>query len=195
MHTINILLFDGFTALDALGPAEIFGHLKDEYTINYFSIEKGIISGSAGIKVITESINEITSNDILLIPGGLGTRDLVNDQDFINNVRALAEKSEIVFSVCTGTALLAKAGLLKNRKATSNKKAWDWVISQDKDVNWIRKARWVIDGKFYTSSGVTAGIDMALGFIANKHNYRIAKEISNSIEYIWNERKEFDPFA
>lgn len=154
-----------------------------------------MIAGSASVKIETESIGKIKNNHILLIPGGLGTRNLVNDQKFINKVKILAEKSETVFSVCTGSALLAKTGILKNKRATSNKQFWDWVISQDKDVIWIRKARWVVDGKYYTSSGVTAGIDMALGFIADNHNYEISKKLSTSIEYIWNENKAIDPFA
>jgi transcriptional regulator GlxA family with amidase domain len=120
---------------------------------------------------------------------------LVNDRAFLYNIKSLSNTSEFVLSICTGSALLAKAGVLKNIKATSNKLSWDWVISQDADVKWIKKARWVVDGKFYTSSGITAGIDMTLGFVADKFTYETAKKISTSLEYIWNEDKDFDPFA
>jgi len=195
MKHVNILLFDDFTTLDALGPAEVFGRLKEYYEIKFISITGGIISGSAGVKIDTKQISEIQQNDILLIPGGFGTRKLVTDSNFLSALRLLAEESELVLSVCTGSALLAKSGLLNNRKATSNKISWEWVINQNQEVNWINKARWVVDGKYYTSSGITAGIDMALGFISDKHNNEVAKNISKSLEYIWNENKENDPFA
>jgi putative intracellular protease/amidase len=130
-----------------------------------------------------------------LIPGGFGTRKLVDDNKFISSLKNIAEKSNIVLTVCTGSALLAKTGLLKNIKATSNKMSFDWVVSQDSDVKWIRKARWVVDGKYYSSSGITAGIDMALGFINDMFNIEVADKISHALEYIWNNNSEEDHFA
>lgn len=86
--------------------------------------------------------------------------------------------------MCTGSALLAKTGLLDNRKATSNKNALEWVRSVNENVHWLGQARWVVDEKYYTSSGISAGIDMALGFIADSFGDKRAREIANSIEYI-----------
>jgi transcriptional regulator GlxA family with amidase domain len=85
--------------------------------------------------------------------------------------------------------------LLNGKNATSNKLSWDWVISQNEEVLWKSKARWVVDGKYYTSSGVSAGIDMALGFIADRLGNQAAKAVSAAIEYVWNEDKDCDPFA
>lgn len=195
MKNINILLFDDFTTLDALGPAEVFGRLNNLYQINYFSFTDGLINNSTHLMITTKNINEISENGILVIPGGFGTRRLVNDTVFINKIKNIAENSEYVLCICTGSALLAKTGLLNKKKATSNKLSWEWVISQNTEVNWIKKARWVVDEKYYTSSGVTAGIDMSLGFISDKHGIEIARKISNSLEYIWNENKDVDPFV
>ena len=132
---------------------------------------------------------------IVLVPGGMGTRKLADDETFLGQLRSLCEKSEFVLSVCTGSALLAKAGVLEDRKATSNKMAWDWVIRQSRRVDWVRKARWVVDGKFYTSSGVTAGIDMALGFVSDRSGQDYAQEIASGLEYLWNSDRDTDPFA
>ena len=79
-------------------------------------------------------------------------------------------------SVCTGAGLLARAGILDGRRATSNKRSLDWVISQGPKVEWVPQARWVEDGKFATSSGVSAGIDMALAIIASICGIRRRRE-------------------
>lgn len=195
MKIVNVLLFDEYTTLDALGPSEVLSRMKNNYSIRYISQNGGLINGSANVKINTDKINEITNTDILLVPGGIGTRKLVNDIKFIAYLTTLAGKSENVLSVCTGSALLAKAGLLAGKKATSNKLSWEWVVAQSEDVKWIRKARWVVDGKYYTSSGIAAGIDMALGFIADKHSLKTATEIAGTLEYIWNKNKDVDQFA
>ncbi len=195
MEYVNVILFDNFTTLDAFGPTEVLSRLKDRYEINYYSVSGGQIPSSTGAKIETQTIDKIWNKDILLIPGGFGTRELVHNNEFINALRKLAEDSKTVLSICTGSALLAKAGVLENKKATSNKMSWDWVITQGENVQWIRKARWVVDGKYYTSSGITAGIDMTLGFISDVINIEVARKISASLEYVWNENKEIDPFA
>ena len=195
MQTINVILFDDFTALDVFGPTEVLGRLKEHFRINYISMNGGTINGSTGAKIDTVASKEVKEFDILLLPGGFGTRKLVEDPNFLDLVRTFVEKSKTVLSVCTGSALLAKAGVLKKRNATSNKISWEWVIQQDPEVHWIRKARWVVDGKFYTSSGVTAGIDMALGFVADTFGTETGRKISRSIEHIWNEDNIIDPFS
>jgi putative intracellular protease/amidase len=98
--------------------------------------------------------------DVMLVPGGIGTRREVQTALLLDWLRQRAAQAEIVSSVCTGAALLARAGLLDGRRATSNKLSFKWVTEQGPAVEWIlRQARWVEDGKFATSSGVSAGID------------------------------------
>lgn len=191
---VNVLLFDGFETLDAFGPIEVLGMI-DEFKLNYYSLNGGIIISAQGTPIMTEKVEATLSNGIIVIPGGKGTRILVNDIQFIEMLKELAEQSCYCLSICTGSALLAKTGLLNGRKATSNKKAFDWVTSISSNVNWERKARWVVDGNFYTSSGVSAGIDMTLGFIKDLFNEQRATDIANHIEYIWNSDCSKDLFA
>ncbi|MDL2248561.1 DJ-1/PfpI family protein [Tyzzerella sp. OttesenSCG-928-J15] len=194
MKKFNILLFDGFETLDAFGPVEIIGRLKEEYKLNYYSRHGGIVTSTQGVAVATQKAEAIEAGGILLVPGGMGTRQLVCDNEFIAMLKILGEESEFVLTVCTGSALLAKTGLLKDVKATSNKRAFGWAASVDEEVNWQAKARWVEDGKYFTSSGISAGMDMALGFVARFHGEDTADKICFEIEYIWNKDKNYDPF-
>jgi putative intracellular protease/amidase len=189
------VLFNGFETLDAFGPAEVIGKLDQFYKLGFYSESGGIVKSAQNIKVETLPLGEIKAGGILLIPGGQGTRKEVNNRALIELIKKISIDAEYVLTVCTGTSLLAKTGLIKNIKATSNKRAFEWVVEQDRDVQWIRKARWVNDGKYYTSSGVSAGIDMALGFVRDMLGLEVAKEVSAGIEYIWNQDKDNDPFA
>lgn len=195
MTDFNILLFDGFETLDAFGPAEIIGRLPDSYRLRCCSINGGIAESSQHIEVSTLPVTEIDASGILLIPGGMGTRALVNDEAFIRQIKDLSEKARYVLTVCTGSALLAKTGLLNGLKATTNKRAFAWAASNGAEVNWAGRARWVADGKYYSSSGVSAGIDMTLGFIGDIHGINVSRAIAHDIEYIWNADKDNDPFA
>ncbi len=107
----------------------------------------------------------------------------------------LANGAKFIISVCTGAVLLAKTGILDNKKATTNKRSFNWVIQHGLNVKWVKKARWVKDANTYTSSGVSAGIDMALGFIADNYGKEKAESIANGIEYIWNKDCEDDVFS
>jgi transcriptional regulator GlxA family with amidase domain len=89
---------------------------------------------------------------------------------------------------------LARTGLLDGKNATSNKIAFDWVMTNGKKVNWIRKARWIVDGKYYTSSGVSAGMDMTLDFLKVRHGIILARQVAEQIEYGWTEDGSSDPF-
>lgn len=191
---VNMLLFHDFETLDAFGPVEILGCVAD-YHLRYVSMSGGLISSKQGFKIETEQITSEALSGILLIPGGSGTRTLVNDKLFIEFLRKLALNSQHCLTVCTGSALLAKTGLLNTKKATSNKKAFAWVKSVNNEVKWVEKARWVADGKFYTSSGVSAGMDMVLGFVRDQLGVKTAMQISDHIEYIWNDAPDYDPFA
>ncbi|MDR3349473.1 MAG: DJ-1/PfpI family protein [Acidaminococcales bacterium] len=195
MRDFNIVLFEQFETLDAFGPAEIIGKLPEMYNLGYFSPKGGAVTSSQNLKALTRPLKEINGGGILLIPGGMGTRNLVRDEAFIEALSCLARAAEYVLTVCTGSALLAKTGLLDGKKATSNKKAFDWVCAQNARVNWQRRARWTVDGRIYTASGISAGMDMALGFIAQMHGGELAGDIAGRIEYVWNADKENDPFA
>ena len=100
-----------------------------------------------------------------------------------------------ITSVCTGSALLARSGLLDGKKATTNKNAFHWVKSQGERVEWVPQARWIQEGKFYTAAGVSAGIDMALGLIENILGREISEQVADWAEYEWHCDSTWDPFA
>lgn len=191
---VYFLLFDDFETLDVFGPVEVLAH-SQAYNIYYCSMGGGDIKNSHGVVIRTQKIEDFDSNSILVVPGGMGTRKLVNSEEFIQFLKIYAEKAKYVLTICTGSTLLAKTGLLKGCKATSNKKAFNWAMSIDKEVVWIHEARWVVDNKFYTSYGVSAGIDMTLGFVSDQIGKNKAEEIAKNIEYIWNSDKDKDPFV
>lgn len=192
----SIILFPDFETLDVFGPVEILGKV-DDFDIEYYSKEGGLVANTDNIRISTKSFDEIpaSKNNILFIPGGLGTRSIIDDKVFIDKIKNLAEKSIYVITVCTGSALLAKTGLLDGSSATTNKRSFEWVMESSDKVKWIRKARWVVDGKYYTSSGVSAGIDMALGFISDTKGLEIARQIAHRVEYNWQQDKESDQFC
>lgn len=195
MKTLTALVFDDFETLDLFGPIEIFGRLSEHFRIQFASLNGNMIYNQHGISLPTVAVANLNhQTDVLLVIGGLGTRPLVSNEVFLQALITLSNSAEWVISVCTGSALLAKAGLLNGKRATSNKIAWEWAIAQSSQVQWVRQARWVVDGKFYTSSGVSAGMDMALGFIADRQNIDTARRIANEIEYRWQEDSQLDDF-
>lgn len=195
MINVSVLLFSDFETLDVFGPVEIFGRLKEHYQIKFFSENGGLVKNSHGVAIQTDRL-EAVRNDlhIFLIPGGYGTRIEVNNAFLIEKIRMISQSSQFVLTVCTGTALLARTGLLDGKQATSNKKAFDWVVTQGNKVNWIRKARWVQDGKYYTSAGVSVGMDMTLGFLSDRHGIEFARKVAAEIEFNWIEDREEDIF-
>lgn len=191
---VNYLLYNGFETLDLFGPVEILSRV-DNLRSAYYSISGGIIESTQGTQILTESIGKADMRGVLVIPGGRGTRTLINDEQFINQLSTYAKEAKYCLSVCTGAALLAKAGVLNWKKATSNKKALEWVESTSHKTSWKKCARWVKDGNIYTSSGVSAGMDMALGFVSDICGKEKALQIADDIEYIWNKDMENDWFA
>jgi transcriptional regulator GlxA family with amidase domain len=195
MINFNVILFENYEPLDVFGPIEVIGKLDKLYKIEFFCENAGIVCCSQNIKIETLSLAQMPETGVLFIPGGSGTRKEVSNDNLIRFLAKKAHAATYVLTVCTGSALLAKTGVLDQVRATSNKLAFDWAVQQNEKVKWIRKARWVQDGKFYSSSGVSAGIDMTLGFVSDTVGHEMAENIAKGIEYIWNQDKENDPFC
>jgi putative intracellular protease/amidase len=171
IQRVAVVLFDGFTVLDVSGPVHAFARCRVQHAhgtrqplfeLCSMGERAGAVKPGEGPPSYAEyGFADAPDYDILLIPGGFGTRTAVNDGTFLKHLAEASRRTTITTTVCTGSALLARTGLLDNRPATSNKIAWDWVVQQGPRVKWMRKARWVDDGNIVTSSGVSAGIDMA----------------------------------
>jgi len=195
MTSFNVVLFDDFETLDAFGPVEVIGNLPEDYELKFFSFNGGTVISKHHVRVETLPFSSADASGALLIPGGMGTRRLAGDDEYLEGLRSLAERASYVLTVCTGSGLLAKTGLLDGKRATSNKMSFEWASSNSALADWVKKARWVRDGKFYTSSGISAGIDMALGFVSDIHGIEKAKYIARYMEYLWNMDMDSDPFA
>ena len=195
---IGLVLFEGFEVLDVFGPVEAYASpaLNGAFRVLMIGQTPGPVASAQGPKSIADmSFDDCPGVDVLVVPGGIGTRREVDNSALLSWLRVRAETAELVSSVCTGAALLARAGLLDGRRATTNKRAFDWVESQGPRVKWIREARWVEDGKFVTSAGVSAGIDMALGLIARMHTTESAEKVAIQMVYQWHRDATRDPFA
>jgi transcriptional regulator GlxA family with amidase domain len=197
-RTLGVLLFPGFELLDVFGPLEAFGirPARDHFEAVLVAERTGPVESAQGPKALAEAaLDDSRRLDLILVPGGIGTRKAVNDSALCDWIGRRAADAELVMSVCTGAAMLARAGVLDGRRATTNKVAFEWVLGQGPRVEWVKEARWVEDGKFYTSSGVSAGIDMALTAIVKLTSRELAEQIAVLMEYDWHRDASWDPFA
>lgn len=190
---LNIVLFDGFETIDVMGPVEMLAY-ADAFDIRYYSLEAGIVHSAQGVPVVVQDIQTADKTGLLLVPGA-APQWLKQPKAFFDHIKVLAESAPWVLTVCTGSVLLARTGLLDTRKATTNKNAMAMAMKTLPKVNWQKKARWTVDGKFYTSSGITAGMDMALGFIADQFGDKKAQDIAQYTEYLRNKDPSHDPFT
>jgi len=196
VRSIGVVLFDEFELLDVFGPLEMFGMVPENFDIYMVAEGVGEVASRQGPKSIAEHcFSEQRQYDILLVPGGKGTRKEVDNQGLLDWIRDQSTAAEYVTSVCTGSALLARAGVLDGVTATTNKRAFAWATSQSDKVIWEKQARWVEDGKFFTSSGVSAGMDMSLALIAGLLGEDAAEQVAMSTEYEWHRDASWDPFA
>jgi transcriptional regulator GlxA family with amidase domain len=195
-RTLGIVLYPNFELLDVYGPAEIFGNVRPGLKVVMVAAAAGPVASTQGPKVIADySFDDCPALDLILVPGGRGTLTQLQNDKFHQWLRERSAKAEIVMSVCTGSALLAKAGLLDGHRATSNKQYFSIAAGQGPKVKWVKEARWVDDGDRVTSSGVSAGIDMALHVVARLFGEETAQKISDGTEYQWHKDADKDPFA
>ncbi len=131
----------------------------------------------------------------MFIPGGDAALIVAEGKAVSNWLIETAANAELVMTVCTGSILLATTGVLDGYKATTNKLDFIQTIPLGPKVDWVKKARWVEDGKFFTSSGVSAGMDMALAAIAHLYGIEVAKKMAFGTEYEWHEEASWDPFS
>ncbi|GLF98425.1 DJ-1/PfpI family protein [Streptomyces yaizuensis] len=178
---IAILLYDRFTALDAVGPYELLGRLPGAETF-FVAAERGPVRGDQGslALVADRSLAEVPSPDIVLVPGGPGSRQAMRDGVLLDWLRTADTTTTWTTSVCTGSHLLAAAGLLTDRRATTH-----WLTLDDLVPFGVRATgeRVVFDGKYVTAAGVSSGIDMALHLLGRIGGDELAQQVQLLTEY------------
>lgn len=194
-RTLGVVLYPGFELLDVYGPAEIFGNLGSKLKVVMIAEKAGSVKSAQGPQVVADhGFDDCPPLDLVLVPGGFGTLQQVKNEKLLSWLRERADQAEITMSVCSGSAILAKAGLLDGRKATSNKRYFKLAVDNGPKVNWVEQARWVDDGDRVTSSGVSAGIDMALHVVERLYGTKAAETLADATEYQWHRDADVDPF-
>ncbi len=193
-----ILVFDGVEVLDFAGPFEVFSRTRlvpgvesrrrdDDAPFRVFTVaaESREVVATGGLRVLPHhGFADCPRVDLLVVPGGFGTRALVEDAAVIEWLQRTSRAAQITTSVCTGAGLLAKAGLLAGRRATTHHGAFDWLASLDPSLTVVRDVRFVDDG-VVSSAGVSAGIDMAFAVVEKRFGREVARETAEYIEYRW----------
>jgi len=195
-RTLGAVLYPDFELLDYYGPLEMFGSTGHGLKIVTVAERTGPVRSVQGPCTVAEfDFANVPALDLLLLPGGIGTMEQLANPAMLAFLQSQAARCEVVMSVCSGSAILARAGLLDGRRATSNKLFFSLATTQSDKVNWMEAARWVEDGKFVTSSGVSAGTDMALGVIAKLYGRPHAEQVAVMTEYEWQSDATRDPFS
>jgi transcriptional regulator GlxA family with amidase domain len=198
MNTLNtgIFIFDGVEVLDLAGPFEVFSRARlvpgvesrrsdDSAPFTVFTVARSmnLVHATGGLQVLPHyDFAGAPAIDLLVIPGGFGTRQLLEDLDVRAWIQERARKARLTTSVCTGALLLAKAGLLSGKRATTHWGALDLLASLDPTIVVERRMR-VVNDRIVTSAGVAAGIDMALSVVESIHGKAVADETATYIEF------------
>jgi putative intracellular protease/amidase len=177
---IAVFLYDNFTALDCIGPYDVLRNMGANVT--FVAEQRGEVRADSRTLGITadRSIDEVTAPDMLLIPGGMGTRVLMDREPVISWIQAVHEHTQWTTSVCTGSLLLGAAGLLDGLDATTH-----WASAELLETTGARytEQRWVRNGKIVTAAGVSAGIDMGLMLVREIAGDQTAMAIQLGLEY------------
>jgi transcriptional regulator GlxA family with amidase domain len=178
---IAILIFDGLTALDAIGPYEVLSRLPDAELV-FVAKEPGLTrTDTARLGVNADAaIADVPDPDIVLVPGGEGNRPLMNDDEVLDWLRTAHEATTWTTSVCTGALVLGAAGILDGKRATTH---WAYLERLREFGAEPVQERVVEDGKIITGAGVSAGIDMALTLASRVAGRKVAQAIQLGIEY------------
>ncbi|KDR71911.1 hypothetical protein GALMADRAFT_253696 [Galerina marginata CBS 339.88] len=205
----GVVVYQGFQALDVFGPLDALNSLSLAYPLQLYVIAetlepvttkppKGLGNPAAdfGQSILpTHTFETAPAVDVLIVPGGIGNRVPENISKAIDYIARVYSTLKFLITVCTGSAIAAQAGVLDGKRATTNKRAWSRTIQLRPQVEWVAHARWVVDGKIWTSSGVSAGIDIIFAFMGEAYGEEVATMIANFLEYERHTDSNWDPYA
>ena len=195
-NNVGILIFGEVEVLDFAGPFEVFSRTRllkgtesrrsnDSAPFNPFtvSMDTNPLTATGGLKIISDyTIKDCPNIDILVVPGGFGTRTLLNNENLLSWIKSISDQAKITSSVCTGSLLLAKAGLLEDKRATTHWGAIEALKSIIKDIQVIDNRR-IVNDEIITSAGVSSGIDMAFMIVENLYGEQVASDTAKYIEF------------
>ena len=204
-----MLLFPGWEVIDVWGPVQVIKYLGASYRVSLSLIAETLdpvspapmgpgmnkLNSSVYPSILpTHTLATAPDLDVLLIPGGVGTRR-ENMDVLLNYIRTTYPKVKYLVTVCTGSLLAGRTGLLDGKRATTNKGAYASVAAALPKVKWQPHARWVVDGNLWTSSGLSAGIDISLEFVECMYGDATAEKITTNMEIDRHTDPRWDPFA
>lgn len=185
---VLIVAFDGLQALDVTGPHEVFNGARRvlqrpageprAYELSVASLGGGAIHTESGLQLMTTGLEEVDTVDTLIVPGGFGVEAACADPQLVAAITALAGRARRVVSVCSGAFLLAAAGLLDGRRATTHWARAEQLAARHPDVEVDADPIWTRDANVWTSAGVTAGIDVALALVEDDHGTEVADTVA-----------------
>jgi transcriptional regulator GlxA family with amidase domain len=177
----SILIFDGITALDAIGPYEVLRSVAG-WEVEFVAKRTGEVRTDSGHLGLTadRALADVTATDVVLVPGGAGNRPLLDDEEVLGWLREIDRQTTWTTSVCTGSLVLGAAGLLEGRRATGH-----WLYLEPLRAYGADPVggRFVEDGTVMTAAGVSAGIDMALHLVGQEAGPEVAQAVQLALEY------------
>ncbi|PIL29715.1 hypothetical protein GSI_08153 [Ganoderma sinense ZZ0214-1] len=206
---IGVAVFPGFELLDTFGPLEALYGVSGAHKVDLYVVAATldpVYSGTSnpmmnkagshfGVSVVPTHTHETVPDlDVLLVPGGIGVIE-ETAKPTVEFVKKTYPKLKYLITVCNGASIPAAAGVLDGKRATTNKAAWKAATSAGPNVNWVKTARYVVDGNCWTSAGVSAGIDVTLAWISKVYGEGLARMLANGMEYEWRDDPNWDPFA
>lgn len=199
-RTVGILLFDDVEVLDAFGPYEVFNVARtgnpdagQEQLFSVVTIAESSAPVSARGNLVIQPHHTIEDHpplDILVVPGGFGTRAAIQNTTLLDWLRDVTERTALRTSVCTGAFLYAEIGLLDGRSATTHWGSIDWLRETYPKIEVLEDVRFVDQDTVITSAGISAGIDMALHVVARLHGIDTARTTARYMEYEWRPKEE-----
>lgn len=191
---VGILVFPQVEVLDFCGPFEVFSVVRvDEarrredpspFDVRLVAWDAAPVTAAGGLRVVPDvTCAACPPLDVLVVPGGWGTREAIHDRPLLDWIAARATAVRTLTAVCTGAMLLGHAGLLRGRRATTHWRSLDWMTESFPDTTVVRDLHVVEDGDVVTSAGISAGIDMALRVVARWHGEAIARATARQMEY------------
>lgn len=199
---VGILIFDDAEVLDFCGPFEVFsvtrllGVDSNDETFKPFAVftiaeQSRTVKAVGGLRVEPHfTIENHPPIDILVVPGGMGTRREMHNTALVDWIRKVSGETRLTTSVCTGSFMLGQAGLLDGHHATTHWLSLDRMQQTFPQVTVVRETRWVDEGDLVTSAGISAGIDMSLHVVERLFGREVAENTARQMEYAWNENME-----